>query len=60
MRYARELKQTLDTPGGRIFRVQNSTYDELYAYLDAMPENEAPKYGWQLAASEGEANGSER
>ena len=51
VRYARELKQTLDTPGGRIFRAGNTTYDDLYAYLDAMPDNEAPAYGWALEKS---------
>ncbi len=60
VRYARELKQTLDTPGGRIFRARNTTYGDLYAYLDAMPDNEAPAYGWALATSEEEASGSER
>lgn len=57
VRYARELKQTLDTPGGRIFRARNTTYNDLYAYLDAMPDNEAPTYGWTLATSEEEASG---
>ena len=51
VRYARELKQTLDTPGGRIFRAGNTTYDDLYAYLDAMPDLEAAVYGWGLEKS---------
>ena len=48
VRYARELKQTLDTPGGRIFRASNTTYDDLYAYLDTMPAIEVSAYGWAL------------
>jgi hypothetical protein len=60
VRYARELKQTLDTPGGRMFRAGNATYEDLYAYLDAMPEIEAPAYGWALTASEHESSDSDR
>lgn len=48
VRYARELKQTLDTPGGQIFRASNTTYDDLYAYLDTMPDIEVSAYGWTL------------
>ena len=48
VRYARELKQTLNTPGGRIFRAGNTTYDELYAYLDSMADIEGPAYGFTL------------
>ena len=60
VRYARELKQSLDTPGGRIFCSRNPTYADLYAYLDAMPDSEAPAYGWTLGTSEEEASESER
>lgn len=52
VRYARELQQTLDTPGGRIFRARNATYQELYAYLDTMPKNEVPAYSWAMTPSE--------
>jgi hypothetical protein len=52
MRYARELKQTLETPGGRLFRELNSTYDDLYTYLDDMPDNGAPAYAWTITTSE--------
>ena len=47
-KFARELKQTLDSPGGRRFRAANDSYAELYAYVDSMPENEAQAYGWKL------------
>jgi hypothetical protein len=36
-RYALELKQTLDSPGGKKFRESNRTYVDLYAYVDTMP-----------------------
>jgi len=60
VRYAREIKQTLDTPGGRIFRAANTTYDDLYAYLDAMPEIKVSAYGWTLTNSGVDAGDSER
>jgi hypothetical protein len=44
IRYARELKQTLDSPGGRQFRQTNTTYEDLYAYVDRMPANAKPAY----------------
>lgn len=50
-KFARELKQSLDSPGGRRFRAANNSYEELYAYIDAMPENEAQAYGWDLAST---------
>ena len=53
VRYARELKQSLDTPGGRIFREGNTTYGDLYGYLDAMPDVEVPAYEFGLARREG-------
>lgn len=49
VRYARELKQTLDSPGGRQFRKTNTTYDDLYAYVDQMPSNSGPAYDMSLA-----------
>ena len=57
VRYARELKQTLDTPGGQMFRAGNTTYSDLYAYLDAMPDNVDPACTWELRA---EARDAER
>jgi len=48
-RYARELKQTLDSPGGRQFRKTNTTYEDLYAYVDQMPPNTASAYDMSLA-----------
>lgn len=49
-KFARELKQTLDSPGGRRFRAANDSYAELYAYVDAMPANASQAYGWKLGA----------
>ena len=49
-KFARELKQTLDSPGGRRFRAANDSYAELYAYVDAMPANDSQAYGWKLEA----------
>ncbi len=49
VRYARELKQTLDSPGGRQFRRTNTTYVDLYAYVDQMPPNTEPAYDMSLA-----------
>ena len=49
VRYARELKQTLDSPGGRQFRKTNTTYEDLYAYVDRMPPNAEPAYDMSLA-----------
>ena len=48
-KFARELKQTLDAPGGQRFRVANGSYRDLYSYIDAMPPNEDSAYGWNLA-----------
>ena len=48
-KFARELKQTLDAPGGKRFRIANGSYKELYAYIDAMSPNEGSSYGWNLA-----------
>ena len=57
-RYARELKQTLDSPGGRQFRKTNTTYVDLYAYVDQMPANSEQAYDMVLATDEG--NGPSR
>jgi len=52
IRYARELKQTLDSPGGRQFRTTNTTYEDLYAYVDQMPSNTGPAYDMALAPAD--------
>ena len=52
VRYARELKQTLDTPGGQQFRKTNTTYTELYDYVDRMPANLQPAYDMSLATEQ--------
>lgn len=48
VRYAREVKQTLDSPGGRRFRKSNTTYVDLYAYVDQMPTNSEPAWSASL------------
>lgn len=52
-RYARELQQTLDSPGGRLFRQTNTTYLEIYAYVDRMPANTEPAFDLALRGSGG-------
>jgi hypothetical protein len=49
IRYARELKQTLDSPGGMLFRSANTTYVELYAYVDEMSDFEGSAYEFALS-----------
>jgi len=58
IRYAREVKQTLDSPGGRKFRESNTTYVDLYAYVDAMPANETSAYGMVLRDESAPGTGS--
>ncbi len=59
LKYAREVKQVLDTPGGRLFREGNTTYSDLYTYLDAMPDGEHPAFSWELTVSEREEHRSQ-
>ena len=49
MREARGLQSIFEMSGRRMFRGRNTTGDDLYAYLDAMPANQALTYGryWQ-------------
>lgn len=52
VRYARELKQTLDSPGGVMFRSTNTTYLELYSYVDEMSDVEDSAYDFTFASAQ--------
>lgn len=45
--------------GGRMFRARNTTCKDLYAHLDAMPDLEAPAYGWALATADDQPGGED-
>jgi hypothetical protein len=57
-RYAREIKQTLDSAGGREFRESNTTYVELYAYVDAMPDDDRASWDFTLRSEPAEESTS--
>ena len=38
--YANQAKTALDTPGGKIFREGNTLNQQLFEYLDSLPEAE--------------------
>ena len=58
--WAREARQMMETPGVAYFRKRTKTYEDLFEYLEQMPEDSFRPFNLKVAAERNTAAGKQQ